>query len=284
MRNRSIPFGYHYQNGIMAVHPQESQTVRAVFAAYLGGEPLSKIAAHLTAKLVEYLPGHWQWDKARVKRLLDNAKYTGENDYPPIIDERDFQMAHQKKESANTNRQQVDKDVKLFKSLVHCHHCGGPMVRRMDSRFENPVTWKCPRCGYCLPLPDEEFKRRVFLLQQRLVDKPLLAEKEEEPIPVASMEARRLTNEIFRKLDSGDFNEGELVNLALQCAAENYQTINSARHITERLTATLLHAGPLSAFDRTLFERTVSEIHLTRKGEILLKLQNGVFIEEGGVP
>ena len=233
MRNRNIPFGYQYQNGVLAVHPQESQTVRAVFAAYLGGEPLSKIAAHLTAKLVEYLPGHWQWDKARVKRLLDNAKYTGEDDFPPIIKEKDFQLAHQKKESANTNRQPMDEDIKLFKSLVHCHHCGGPMVRRMDSRFENPVTWKCPRCGYCLPQPDEDFKQRVFLLQQRLVDKPLLAEKEEEPIPVTSMEARRLTNEIFRKLDSGDFSEEELVNLALQCAAENYQTINSARHITD---------------------------------------------------
>ena len=284
MRNRNIPFGYQYQNGVLAVHLLESQTVRAVFAAYLGGEPLSKIAAHLTAKLVEYLPGHWQWDKARVKRLLDNAKYTGEGDFPPIIKEKDFQMAHQKKESANTNRQPVDEDIKLFKGLAHCHHCGGPMVRRMDSRFENPVTWKCPRCDYFLPLPDEEFKRRVFLLQQRLVDKPLLAEKEEEAIPVTSMEARRLTNEIFRKLDSGVFSEEELVNLALQCAAENYQTINSARHITDRLTATLLHAGPLSAFDRTLFERTVSEIHLTRKGEILLKLQNGVITGEGEAP
>ena len=281
MRNRNIPFGYQYQNGVLVVNSPEAKIVQQVFAQYLLGEPLSKIAAHLTAKLVEYLPGHWQWDKARVKRLLDNAKYIGNGEYPPIIKEKDFQMAHQKKESANTNRQQVDKDVKLFKSLVHCHHCGGPMVRRMDSRFENPVTWKCPRCGYFLPLPDEEFKRRVFLLQQRLVDKPLLAEKEEEAIPVTSMEARRLTNEIFRKLDSGVFSEEELVNLALQCAAENYQTINSARHITERLTAALLHAGPLSAFDKALFERTVSEIHLTRKGEILLKLQNGVFIEEG---
>lgn len=76
MRNRNIPFGYQYRNGVLAVHPQESQTVRAVFAAYLSGEPLSKIAANLTAKLVEYLPGHSQWDKARVKRLLDNVKYT----------------------------------------------------------------------------------------------------------------------------------------------------------------------------------------------------------------
>ena len=180
--------------------------------------------------------------------------------------QRDFQMAHQKKESANTNRQSVDEDVKLFKSLVHCHHCGGIMVRRMDSRMGHPVTWKCPPCEYFLPLPDEKFKQRVFLLQKKLVEKPLLAEKEEETIPVASMEARRLTNE---------------VTLALQCAAKNYEAISSARHITDRLTAALLHAGPLSAFDRELFQRTVSEIHLTRKGEILLKLQNGVFIDEG---
>ena len=281
MRNRSIPFGYWYQNGVLATHPQESQTVQAVFAAYLSGEPLSKIAAHLTAKLVEYLPGYWKWDKARVKRLLDNAKYIGNGEYPPIIKEKDFQMAHQKKESANTNRQPVDEDVKLFKGLTHCHHCGGLMVRRMDSRMEHPVTWRCAQCSYFLPLPDEEFKQRVFLLQKKLADKPLLAEKEEDEIPVVSMETRRLTNEIFRKLDSGNFSEEELVNLALQCAAENYKAITSARHITERLTATLLHAGPLSAFDRTLFEKTISEIHLTRKGEILLKLQNGVFIGEG---
>ena len=280
MRNRTIPFGYHYQNGIIAVHPQESQIVQAVFMAYLSGEPLSKIAAHLTAKLVEYLPGYWKWDKARVKRLLDNANYIGNGEYPPIIKEKDFQMAHQKKDSANTNRQIADEDIKLFKGLAHCHHCGGIMVRRMDSRMEHPVTWKCPACDYFLPLPDEEFKHRVFLLQQRLVAKPLLTEKEEE-IPVTSMEARRLTNEIFRKLDSGVYSEDELVNLALQCAAKNYEAISSARHITDRLTATLLHAGSLSAFDRELFQRTVSEIHLTRKGEILLKLQNGVFIDEG---
>ena len=284
MRNRTIPFGYQYQNGVLAVHLLESQTVRAVFAAYLGGEPLSKIAAHLTAKLVEYLPGHWQWDKARVKRLLDNAKYTGEGDFPPIIKEKDFQMAHQKKESANTNRQIADEDIKLFKGLAHCHHCGGIMVRRMDSHMGHPVTWKCPQCGYFFPLPDEEFKRRVFLLQKKLADKPLLAEKEEKTIPVTSMEARRLTNEIFRKLDSGNFSEDELVALALQCGLKNYEAINSARHITDRLTATLLHAGPLSDFDRTLFERTVSQIHLTRKGEILLKLQNGVIIGEGDAP
>ena len=284
MKNRTIPFGYQYENGALTINPPEAHIVQNVFTQYLLGEPLSKIAARLTAKLVEYLPGCCQWNKARVKRILDNAKYTGAGDFPPIIKEKDFQMAHQKKESANTNRQPVDEDIKLFKGLTYCHHCGCLMVRRMDSRMEHPVTWRCAQCGYFLPLPDEEFKQRVFLLQKKLVEKPLLAEKEEETIPVASMEARRLTNEIFRKLDSGNFSEDELVALALQCGLKNYEAINSARHITDRLTATLLHAGPLSAFDRTLFERTVSEIHLARKGEILLKLQNGVFVGEGDSP
>ncbi len=284
MRNRNIPFGYYYQNGVPVVHPQESRVVQGVFTAYLNGEPLSRIASHLTANLVEYLPGRWQWDKARVKRLLDNSKYMGEDGFPQIITDKEFQRVHQKKETANTNRHSLDDDIKLFKSLTHCHHCGRPMVRRMDSRMESPVTWKCPACNYFLPLSDEKFKHRVFLLQQRLVDKPLLAEREDEGILVAPIEVRRLTNEIFRKLDSGTFSEDELVNLALQCAAKNYEAITSARHITDRLTAALLHAGPLSSFDRTLFERTASEIHLTRKGVILLKLQNGVIIGEGDAP
>ena len=284
MKNRTIPFGYKYENGVLAINPPEARTVQKVFAAYLSGEPLSKIAAHLTAKLVEYLPGCWHWDKARVKRILDNDRYIGAGNFPQLISEKQFQMAHQKKESANTNRQPVNEDIKLFKGLTYCHHCGSPMVRRMDSRMEHPVTWKCPQCGYFLPLPDEEYKQRVFLLQKKLADNPLLAEKEEDEIPVTSMETRRLTNEIFRKLDSGNFSEDELVTLALQCAAKNYEAITSAQHITDRLTATLLHAGSLSAFDRELFQRTVSEIHLTRKGEILLKLQNGVIIGEGDAP
>ena len=282
MKNRTIPFGYQYENGVLAINPPEAHTVQKVFAAYLSGEPLSKIAAHLSAKLVEYLPGYWKWDKARVKRILDNDKYVGAGNFPQLISEKQFQMAHQKKASANTNRQPVDEDIKLFKGLTYCHHCGCLMVRRMDSRMEHPVTWRCAQCSYFLPLPDEEFKQRVFLLQKKLADNPLLAEKEENEIPVTSMETRRLTNEIYRKLDSGDFSEDELVTLALQCAAKNYEAITSAQHITDRLTATLLLAGPLSAFDRELFQRTVSEIHLTRKGEILLKLQNGVCIGEGG--
>ena len=277
-KGSSAPFGYRLENGELILVPEEAKIVGEIFALYLSGIGQYEITHLLNEKNIPFHDGK-KWSCSAVKYILSNENYTGK-----LLLQRDFQMAHQKKESANTNRQSVDEDVKLFKSLVHCHHCGAIMVRRMDSRMGHPVTWKCPPCEYFLPLPDEDFKQRVFLLQKKLVDKPLLAEKEEDEIPVTSMEARRLTNEIYRKLDSGNFSEDELVTLALQCAAKNYEAITSARHITDRLTATLLHAGSLSAFDRELFQRTVSEIHLTRKGEILLKLQNGVIIGEGDAP
>ena len=44
MRNRTIPFGYQYENGVLAINSPEAHTVQKVFAAYLSGEPLSKIA------------------------------------------------------------------------------------------------------------------------------------------------------------------------------------------------------------------------------------------------
>ena len=136
MKNRTIPFGYQYENGVLAINPPEAHTVQKVFTAYLSGEPLSKIAAHLTAKLVEYLPGYWKWDKARVKRLLDNANYIGNGEYPPIIKEKDFQMAHQKKDSANTNRQIADEDIKA------ASWCGGwtPAWSTLSPGNAQPVT------------------------------------------------------------------------------------------------------------------------------------------------
>ena len=30
-----------------------------------------------------------------MKRLLDNSKYIGQDEFPPIIKERDFQLVHQ---------------------------------------------------------------------------------------------------------------------------------------------------------------------------------------------
>lgn len=74
MKARSIPFGYKMENGKVIPHPDESQTVGEILSAYLDGRSLLRIAEHLNERRVEYLPGVTGWNKARLKRILEDVR------------------------------------------------------------------------------------------------------------------------------------------------------------------------------------------------------------------
>ena len=78
--NRSIPYGYAVENGRNVPRPEESEVIRRVFADYLGGQSLLKIARALAAEGVEFLPGRSDWNKNRVKRILEDERYLGTDD------------------------------------------------------------------------------------------------------------------------------------------------------------------------------------------------------------
>ncbi len=279
MSNRYIPYGYQFQNGLAVPHPAESRIVRDIFDRYCNGESLKQIADRLTAQAVEYSPGKTVWDKARIKRILENQKYLGAGLYPPLIPEDVFEKAQRRKEGAKTSSSEIDGEIKFLKTFAVCERCGGKIARRSDSRFLPVVTWKCGDCGMTVKTTDEAFKAQVFALQKTLAGDPASAELKEEASPeIYSIESKRFANEIRRQLDSGSFAEDELINMALRCGTETYQSINSVQHISDRLTADFAKAGPLSAFSKPLFLRTVKHIHITSEGNALLELQNGKIV------
>lgn len=104
MSNRYIPYGYKFEGGQPVPHPAESEIVREIFNQYCTGDSLKVIAEELTSRKVEYSQGKANWDKARIKRILENARYIGENDYPAIIEKEQFVAANLKKETTNTNK------------------------------------------------------------------------------------------------------------------------------------------------------------------------------------
>ena len=87
MKNRNIPYGYCYNNGTIIVNPTESAIVGEVCLSYLEGQSLLKIAEWLNERLIEYLPGIYGWNKARVKRILEDERYLGTDSYPRLISE-----------------------------------------------------------------------------------------------------------------------------------------------------------------------------------------------------
>ena len=74
MKKRNIPFGYQWENGVITAHPTESKIVIGIFTAYITGRSLLQIAEALNKNSIEYLPGVIGWNKARLKRMIEDAR------------------------------------------------------------------------------------------------------------------------------------------------------------------------------------------------------------------
>lgn len=92
LNNRNIPFGYCITNGEYAVNETEAEAIQQIFARYIDGDSLKTIATHIT---VPYNTNKPVWNKNMVSRVLENRRYLGENGYPIIISQEDFDTANQ---------------------------------------------------------------------------------------------------------------------------------------------------------------------------------------------
>ena len=82
------------------------------------------------------MPGAAVWNKARLKRIIEDVRYLGNETYPAIVKETDFYKAQEIKAARNTQKN-VDRTADIFKLQlpVLCEKCGEPMRRIHDSRI-----------------------------------------------------------------------------------------------------------------------------------------------------
>lgn len=92
LKNRNIPFGYCITNGEYAVNDIEADAIRQIFARYINGDSLKTIATQMN---VPYNINKPVWNKNMVSRVLENRRYLGENGYPAIISQENFDAANQ---------------------------------------------------------------------------------------------------------------------------------------------------------------------------------------------
>ncbi len=116
IKNRSVPFGYNMVNGNFTLNEIEAESVRKIFADYIGGKSLKIIASEMT---VPYNPIKAVWNKNMVCRVIENRKYIGENGYPKIISEKDFERAAKIKSERRTYRKNA-----LQSGLSKSNRCG----------------------------------------------------------------------------------------------------------------------------------------------------------------
>ena len=90
MSHRKILYGYQIQNGELTVVKAEASVVARVASLYLEGLSYQKLADLLNQENIPFSQEAPAWDKHKVKRLLENPRYTGQKGYPAILDGETF--------------------------------------------------------------------------------------------------------------------------------------------------------------------------------------------------
>lgn len=251
MTNRKQLYGYCIRNGARTIVPEEAGTVSRVFTLYIQGLSYQAIADTLNEDRIPYSLEVPIWDRHKIKRMLENPRYTGQGGYPAILDGalfRQVQYCIRAKTAGHTPRQ--DRPALKLMGYLQCAHCGGSFRRLAGkNRRADTLYLKCSGCGAGIIIPDQALLSETARQVARH-DAPV-----QEPYR-PSGEVVRLTNVIDRELERPGKPE-EVVSLILRCAAARYdccpgliQSENSDRlqnvdwsHVRQAVSHITLSAG-----------------------------------------
>lgn len=275
MKTRNIPFGYKIENGKICLHPAESKTVNEIFTDYMNGQSLLQIAKSLNNRQVEYIPETVGWNKARLKRIIEDIRYLGNDGFPAIIEQTVFDKAQEIKSARNTQKA-VDRSADIFKLNIpiDCEQCGESMVRIHDSRTTHKEKWICRSCGAVIKIADNMLLTAITECMNSLIENPKILKY--QPVQTETpIETIRLRNEIGRQLDSPTIDKEPLKNKIFEYASLLYSELDSGEHITKKIRAVLKNTRPLSLYDGELIDMTASAVILHADKTVSLILKNG---------
>lgn len=276
MKIRNIPYGYQFKNGSIAIQEKETETVKRIFTEYLNGLSLLKIAEQLNNEQIEYMPGVCDWNKSRIKRIIEDERYLGTNGYPPIIDDDTHKTLMQIKSEKNTQKGTDRKaDIFNFGVPILCPKCGSKMCRRHDSNRKCQDWWLCQNnnCKNIISISDSDLIYGITECLNTVISNPEVITNNSDTSQL-NLDVLRLESEISRMLDNSGVDKNTLRKKMLECVSLKYRNIDSQKYISEKLKADFANASPLSAFSMDLFSRTVKAINLSRNGIVSIVLMN----------
>lgn len=130
MGNRKQPFGYRVVTGEIVLHSQEAKLVEYIFQQYLSGASFNILVAELREQPILYDEGKL-WNKNMVTRILEDRRYTGESDYPAIIDQETLSKVLEKRNAKQVPGRKTDAQ-KLLRRLS-----GYTATKRMEQQVLN---------------------------------------------------------------------------------------------------------------------------------------------------
>ena len=261
---RKTPFGYTIQNGEIIRHPDESGAVRAIFTRYLQGESYSRIAGEMERLGTRYHQHTPKWNKHMVKRILENERYLGTEEYPRLIEDQDFLNVRLRREM-QTTYSPCRPDLSPIREKAVCAVCGAKMKR--DTKRHGHPRWHCqnPACGHSLYIDDERLLKQVREQTRQLARMPLQFRSPTGGAP--STDAARIERELNLCFNRADLNPDYMKTLIFAAAAERYSELPdaSAQKKRKELSGWVNEDSLNNENLWTFFEDTVSAVRMGQK-------------------
>ncbi len=284
-KTRFIPYGYTIRDGRTVIEHAEAEIIREIFDEYIKGASLKDIAEELTHRKVPYTEKSDVWDKARIARIIDNAKYIGDGEYDPIIDEDIYEGAVSMKAARQRNTVQKEcEGIALLRNRVKCADCGSPMVRRICSKRHIKESWTCQnaQCRKRLRISDGNLLFKVTLLMNRIIENSELLIPKPKIRPVDSPTVAKMQDEIEMELTRDHPSEEYIVSKVSDIASQLYKESQASKIIVAQIArkrATLMK--PQKTFNCEYFSDLIDYITLSTSGKVILHTKVGTDITEG---
>lgn len=284
---RYIPYGYTMRNGRTVISTEEAEIIREIFKAYLDGASLKAIAEELTGRQIPYTQRTTTWDKARIARIIDNAKYIGTEEYDPIIDEDMYEAAVSLKTARQRNTCEKENDaIDLLRDFVRCDNCGQPMKRRVSMKHRIRESWNCTNddCGIRVRISDTQLIETITVLINRVILNDHLLQPKPRKRYEPDAKVTKVGNDIALELERDAPNEEYIIEKTIEMAALMYEQSNAKLNLTVSLARKLAHTMVTQdEFNRDYFTALASYITLDEQGRVVLhtKTETGVTLDDG---
>ena len=96
MGNRKQPFGYKMALGEIVIQESEAKLVQEIFLRYIAGESLNELTKSLRQQEISYNEGQLSNKNNNTQNQAD-ARYTGEKEYPKLIDKEQLIATNEKR-------------------------------------------------------------------------------------------------------------------------------------------------------------------------------------------
>lgn len=297
MKQWHMPIGYKMMDGKIVLDSEKTEVIKKIFTNYINGSSLTKIAEELSAAGFPNAYNKPSWKHGSVGRILENAKYLGDDVYPRIIDEKTFELVQKRRERiavefSRDPQSNIRKKQGRFNNKIKCGECGEIYRQYITRRgkTEDKTEWKCKnqtrqariKCRNLI-LEERDIESIFISATNEIISRMWMLDKEKKKeTPKINMEIRNIEERVNELEEEEQFSSKELARLVFRRAQAYYNIskVDDYDYNTQKIKEELMDKKCLVEFEEELFIKIVNQILIYRDGRIMVEFINGITMEE----